>query len=398
MKNTYSKYLKSSSAFILMLSIAGAGIAQENSQIQIFSPNANPSNPITIESEVPASGPIQIQQSQGQQVVLPAQQVLDSPAPQQVSPQPVQNQIPQSSFNSVDSLSPDQVEMLGKILDTIENANGPVNQEVLPDPMDGLTPEDRAFSAAIQGIIPMTPEQIRLFKQRYYETKSVTRSSVVGDPIPTSRSIDLSLRPGEMAPTVRLSAGNVSTITFSDITGQPWPILSVTVGDPSSFSAQTAGPQGDTNILVVTPLSDYSRSNSVVTLVGHPVPVLLTLDSREQTEIDYRMDIRLDGKGPKATFDVPMVQNLPPTSDKVIQAFLDGVPPRQAEMKKTSDRGVEAWILEDNMYIRTRGQVLSPAFMAKSTNVSGVSVYVLKETPVLLVSVDGVMRNITVSR
>ena len=212
---------------------------------------------------------------------------------------------------------------------------------------------------------------------------------------PVSRSIDLTLKPGEKPPLVHMALGNASTLTISDATGQPWPILSVTTGNPAAFSASMAGKAGESNIIVVAPKSNVAQSNLVVTLVGYPVPLLLMLKSGYH-DVDFRLDMRVAARGPNALYDTSNVNMLPPTADAKMQAFLDGTPPDGAKKLQTSAGGVDAWAFGDQIYVRTSYAVLSPAYTAKSSNVSGVSVYVMQDAPVLIVSDNGQMRSVSV--
>jgi intracellular multiplication protein IcmK len=251
------------------------------------------------------------------------------------------------------------------------------------------SPEDLAFQMSAQHMFPMSPDQIRAFRDMLSQQREAT-DPPLGNLKEVTRSIDLTLKPGEKVPTIRLAGSHVSTVTFSDITGREWPVLTVTSGNPSLFTAQPAGKPGETNIVVVSPLMRTGQSNLVVTLVGHPVPIVLTLKSGEQ-EIDSRLDVRLESRGPNASFDIVNQSALPPTNDSRMQDFLDGVPPQGAKSIPTSSREVEAWRLEDMVYIRTKMDVLSPAYIGKSSNISGFNVFSMAESPVIIVSKDGRM-------
>ncbi|EPX83503.1 DotH/IcmK family type IV secretion protein [Salipiger mucosus] len=350
--------------------------------IVIYSEQANPENPISIRNTSGAQG-----RASQSQVSINAQQTSTG----------ARGDIPESSLSDLPEMTPEEAEAMSEIFKIIEKSNA-VDEIQADDPLSGMSPQQRAFIEAMQGVVPMTPDQIRLFKQRYDQTQRAERESVGEDPARTSRSVDLSLKPGEDIPVIRMQPGRVSTITFSDRNGNPWPVLSVTTGDSSAFAAQTAGEQGDTNILVVNPQQDYASSNMVVTLVDNPVPVLLTLEARDEETVDYRTDVRIDGKGPNSNYAITEERGLSPTGDKTMMSFLDGLPPRGAEKMQTSNPGVEAWMFQGKMYVRTHGEVLSPAYVAKSSNVSGVSVFVLQENPILLISQNGEMNSVSARR
>lgn len=253
---------------------------------------------------------------------------------------------------------------------------------------------DPAFDRATQSVLPLSPAQIKQF-ENMLRSSQAAEGTPQGPINPVSRSIDLTLKPGEKPPLVHMALGNASTLTISDSTGQPWPILSVTTGNPAAFSAQMAGKAGESNIIVVAPKSNVAQSNLVVTLVGYPVPLLLMLKSGYH-DVDFRLDMRVAARGPNALYDVSNLNMLPPTADAKMQAFLDGTPPDGAKKLQTSAGGVDAWSFGEQIYVRTNYAVLSPAYTAKSSNVSGVSVYVMQDAPVLIVSDNGQMRSVSI--
>ena len=77
------------------------------------------------------------------------------------------------------------------------------------------------------------------------------------------------------------------------------------------------------------------------------------------------------------------------TNDTSAQAFLDGIPPCGARKVNTSSRDVEAWRFNDLVYVRTPLVLMSPAYVAHTLDVSGINVYTLAVSPLLLVSQDG---------
>lgn len=255
---------------------------------------------------------------------------------------------------------------------------------------------DEDFQRALEAAVPLGPDQIKTFREKTDEAKKATLYPL-NHANPISRSVRVTLKPGESPPVMHVQPGVASTLTLSDVTGQPWPVLSVVNGNPSAYSITSAGEEGKTNILVVSALQEYTPSNMVVTLVGYPVPVTLVLDSA-RANVDYRLDVRIESRGPNAVQDIVGVSNLAPTNDGVMINFLDGVPPSNSRSMKTSSRDVEAWKLGDVMYLRTRGDVLSPAYTARSSNVSGVNVFQMVDSPIVLLSIDGRLSQVSVHR
>lgn len=270
-------------------------------------------------------------------------------------------------------------------------------QQLAPAPVQaGRDPRDEAFERALRETMPLTPGQIDIYRQQMDQTqRAIVRPVAPGRPV--SRSLRLTLRPGEETPILRVQPGVVSTLTFSDVTGQPWPVLSVVTGNPGAYVAQSAGEQGRSNIIVLSAIQPWVPSNMVVTLVGHPVPVSVALQQGEP-ETDYRVDVLIAARGPNASQDLVGISTLAPTNDSVMIAFLDGTPPNSAMRLRTTSSDVEAWRLEDRLFVRTRGDLMSPAYTATSSNISGVRVYELVETPVLIVSRDGQFSQVRILR
>ncbi len=255
---------------------------------------------------------------------------------------------------------------------------------------------DQAFEKAIRETLPMTPGQIQTYRKGLDDTRrSITTPMAHGKPV--SRAVRLTLKPGEETPVLRVQPGIVSTMTFSDVTGQPWPVLSVTTGNPQAYVAQSAGEEGKSNIIVVNAIQEWTPGNLAVTLVGHPVPVILAIRQGEP-ETDYRVDIRVEARGPNAAQDIVGTSSLAPTNDSSMIKFLDGTPPQGSRRLQTTSPDVEAWRYEDMLYVRTRGDILSPAYTARSSNVSGVNVFTMIDAPIVIVSAGGRALHVRIGR
>ena len=261
------------------------------------------------------------------------------------------------------------------------------------------SPEALAFGYALQHTLPMPPNMIHEFKRDLGANRRAVEENIGGNPTAKSRAIDLTLKPGERAPSLRLYPGNATTVTFSDVTGAPWPVSSVTIGNPTAYAVTEAGEKGQTNMVVVSPLSrNSSANNMVVTLVGYPVPIIFTLETGA-SEVDYRLDVSVKVRGPKAMIDIVTGTSLPATNDPSVRAFLDGTPPKEARKVVTSSpRDVEAWKMNGMVYIRTPFEILSPAYVGKAHNVSGSNLYTMADASVITVSQDGRMVLVDIDR
>ena len=257
---------------------------------------------------------------------------------------------------------------------------------------------DLVFQQALGITLPLTNGMTRTTRRALDADEHARSGSPSGaSPHPQSRSISLSLRPGERAPVVHLAPGNASTLTFSDQTGAAWPVNSVTVGNPQAYAVQEAGEKGKTNMVVISPLSNYGAANLVVTLAGLSVPVMLSLDTGRGS-VDYWLAVGVPGRGPNAQYDVTAGSSLAPTNDATVQGFLDGIAPRGARKVKTSNRDVEAWRFQDMVYVRSPLELVSPAYVARAHHVSGVNVYTMADAPVVLFSQDGRLSSVNIER
>lgn len=255
---------------------------------------------------------------------------------------------------------------------------------------------DQQFQQALQAAVPMSADQITQYRLEV-EAANQARVTPLQNGVPVSRSIRLNLSPGEASPILRVQPGVVSTMTFSDITGQPWPVMSVVTGNPGAYVAQSAGAPGQSNIIVISAVQAYVPSNLVVTLLDHAVPVTISL-LQGQPEVDYRVDLQVSSRGPNAQNDMALSVGLAPTNDSNMLAFLDGTPPEGARRLSTTSSDVEAWGYGQMVYVRTRGDLMSPAYINKASNVSGVNIFVLKEAPVVIVSAGGQMASVRINR
>ena len=254
-----------------------------------------------------------------------------------------------------------------------------------------------AFEETLRNAFPATTDQITEYRRRLEEQqRAVVEPVSPGRPV--SRSVRLTLRPGEVQPSVRVEPGTVSTVTFSDATGQPWPIMSVVTGNPQAYAAQSAGAPGNSNILVVSALQPWVPSNLVVTLYGHPVPIAMVLEQGAH-ETDYRLDVQVAASGPNAAPDLTGTPTSVTTDDHVRMQFLDGTYPDGARRLHTSSSDVEAFEYAGVTYVRTRADLVTPPADGKASNVSGTNVYSLADDwPILMVSSDGRLTSVRIER
>ncbi len=280
---------------------------------------------------------------------------------------------------------------------------------------------DELLDESIEKLLPLEPDEIRSYKRRRDSVESAVNPSPAQMRTETRQ---ISAVPGIAPQTVRLTGGYASTVLFQDVTGAPWPVLSVVVGNPRAFSAtqprvtqetlyedNTTGDDAHSargsnrrnmeagtnnvasNVINVVPLTNLASTNLFVQLEGAPYPVVLHLLS-ESTALDSRIDdalvvFRMDKAGPNAKTPV-LGPSIPGAVSEEILSFVHGVAPDGAKrVHFTPDvPGVQMWRHGGKLYLRTMHQAVWPAWTASASGDS-LTVYAMPETPSVVVSVGG---------
>ncbi|ENF5347059.1 IncI1-type conjugal transfer protein TraN, partial [Shigella sonnei] len=153
--------------------------------------------------------------------------------------------------------------------------------------------------------------------------------------VPRISSLTVNLSPGASLPLVRTAMNNLSVVTFTDINGSPWPQSDPPYNAaPKLFDVQYNG-----NMVTITPLRPWASGNISVYLKGLSVPVILNVTSGEtdtpssSQEMDSRLDLRIPRQGPTSPV-VSIPTDKIALHDATLQAFLDGIPPRDPSVKR----------------------------------------------------------------
>ena len=146
---------------------------------------------------------------------------------------------------------------------------------------------------------------------------------------------------------------------------------------PAASQAQGQGGTGrtepPTNVLSIEALTPAAYGNVTVTLRGQSTPIIFVLTTG-QAEMDMRVDAKVPGTNPDAETRVAMqaASNL----DNALPYFLDGVPPPSAKrLRVTGLDGAEAWVYDQNLYVKARANAQYPAYFSAARSTNGVSVY-----------------------
>ena len=245
-----------------------------------------------------------------------------------------------------------------------------------------------AFNAALTGLLPLEPPEIRRVLKRYDQTIEAAETPIYPYPEPEVVVKNISLDPGVIPPLIKVAAGHVTTMNILDVSGAPWPIQDITWAG----NFEIVQPEAGGHVVRITPMSEFAYGNMSVRLLELDTPITFVLRTHRDG-VFYRVDLRLPVYGPNA---------IPPIIDGGITiaagnltmtAVLDGMPPQDAvKMQVTgADGRTTAYKFEDSTYVRTPLTLLSPAWKSSVKSADGTNVYLLGNAPVLLLSDQGRM-------
>lgn len=246
---------------------------------------------------------------------------------------------------------------------------------------------EATFDAASEQIMPMRPEEIRKLLETFRVGREASETPITS-PKPLVEVISVSLDPSAEPPTILTAPGRVTTLSLLDSTGAPWPVQDVSWGGRFQI---TPPPDGG-NVIRITPQTAHGEGNMSLLLVDLVTPVTFTLRTGLD-ESHYRLDARIPRSGPLAK--VPLIEHgglkTVAGADKNLVDILDGVAPEQASRLtvRGADGRTTAWRVDDLVYLRTPLTLLSPGWDASVASADGMTVYALRETPVLLLSDNG---------
>lgn len=248
----------------------------------------------------------------------------------------------------------------------------------------------KAFDSALDKVLPLRPAEIREVLEKFDRT--VESSNLPAHPYPRPESVvnNISLDPGTPPLTVRLAFGYVTTLSILDSSGSPWPIEDISwVGD---FEIMEQSSKELTNLIRISPGSQFAHGNVSMRLLGLDVPVLFTFETGRDM-VHYRYDAVVPKIGPQAKAQLIDTGIQLTAGDVDMSTALSGVMPEDAERLAVSgvDGRTSAYMYNGLTYLRTPLTLLSPAWNGSVTSADGMRVYALDETPVVLLSDKGRM-------
>jgi intracellular multiplication protein IcmK len=261
----------------------------------------------------------------------------------------------------------------------------------LPPLPNGATSTAPDFDATLSQTLGLTPDQIReLRKAQSLRTRAASELPTT-PPKPVTTSVKASPSPGSVAPVIHLYAGFASAVTFVDSTGALWPIENYAVGDSKIDVKRLDSEKG--SMFSVAPLINFGQTNMIVYLKGLSAPIAISFIVG-QKQVDFRVDVRVEGLGPNAQV---AVAGLPASANTALLSLLDGVAPSGAKELRVSGLSGKAWMGKDGrMFLRTSEKVISPTWIGSARSADGTNVYEMMPTTSIRVLREGSIQTGTV--
>ena len=248
--------------------------------------------------------------------------------------------------------------------------------------------------AARQGrsALPFTQGQIETLGRLLRQTQRASARGAGEPPQGRIRRIRLD-GPGDgQIPMIALRRGYTTVLSFTGMTGAPWPIAEAVLDSrflpPGQEAAAEAASAG--HLLYLASQQAYLDGNAVVTLAGLAEPLVVALRGTGGAA-DFRVDVRLAMPGPNAD---PTLLTQPEgfhAGDPVLLGLLGGAVPPDAERLAIKGGGQDgrAWRQGGDLLLVTRAYLLSPGPWAAERGPGGRWAYRLPDTPQALVSANG---------
>ncbi|MCB1533004.1 MAG: type IV secretion protein DotH [Alphaproteobacteria bacterium] len=246
-----------------------------------------------------------------------------------------------------------------------------------------------AYDAALQGLLPLRPGEIRELLEQFDRTQESVELPVYPAPKPQIAVETLSLDPGTKPTTIKVAHGYVTTLNILDSTGAPWPIEDITWA--GNFEVVESG-NDSSHFVRISPQSEFAYGNMSIHLSALQTPIIISLETSRDI-VHYRFDAIVPEAGPFAK--TPIIQSGLSTAagDTDMSGFLEGVLPPDAQRLSVSgvDGRTSAYKFNGLTYLRTPLTLLSPAWISSASSADGMRIYAMNSAPVLLLSEKGRM-------
>ena len=241
-------------------------------------------------------------------------------------------------------------------------------------------PNNNAYRSVSESYLGMTPDQIRDLR-RMLDTRSKAASELPFKPKPVTGSVLVSLSPGSTPPVIRPFINTTTSFIVLDSTGQAWPVENFNIGNKAAFEVNRLDLSNEGSTFTINALDMYAHTNLTLKLKGLPTPVVIDLIAG-QKERDERVEVRVLSRGPNAVLSS---KSITPATDSVLLQVLDGVPPSNSKtLKVNGDYYSRAWMVGNEMIVRTSLKIISPASKSFVSSSDGTTVYIFPQSTQLI--------------
>ena len=267
---------------------------------------------------------------------------------------------------------------------------GSAERDVWPD--HALPDADAARQG--RSALPFTQQQIETLGRLLRQTQRAGARGAGEPPQGRIRRVRLDGSGDGQIPVIALRRGYTTVLSFTGMTGAPWPIAETVLDSrflpPDREAEAEEANAGSGHLLYLAPRQAYLDGNAVVTLAGLAEPLVVALRGTGGAA-DFRVDIRIAMPGPNAD---PALLAQPEgfhAGDPVLLGLLGGAVPPDAERLAVEGGGHEgrAWRQGSDLLLVTRAYLLSPGPWAAERGPGGRWAYRLPDTTQALVSANG---------
>ena len=256
----------------------------------------------------------------------------------------------------------------------------------------------------LRKVAPLSNESAQKIKEGQLQTQKI-KEMPPHDPEPLNRVIqfDERISPADKKEeTLYLSSDFSSTFVLLDKEGNKWPLKNITLslGETVSYSVI------DTGTIVFQPKKQFGKGNLVIMPEGANSSISITVLINSD-KYDDKLKAVINDYGP---YSEPKFHNgglnlsgLASFAEKDMLLLLQGYKPNEEyKERKTSDNHVKVWSKGQTMFIRTKGDLLSPTILpvenSSVKDVSGIKILAVPYTPSFVILRQGLYVTVNVFR
>lgn len=259
--------------------------------------------------------------------------------------------------------------------------------------------------SSLDMLFPLDPEEVVSIRERQLKDQQATFQPLRD--VQPIRDLEMISGQADQIPEVFVTPDYPSSIVFTDMTGEPWPINHIA---QTASLATVEQPNGSVNSLVLHAKNPAGRKSIAVYLEGLSLPVTITITGKV-SEYHALKHIRVTERGPNATASYGsadgrsgqrIVRESAQTEggqnmDAILNKMAYKVTPDGFQKLRSNDPGVDGWIEEEDpsvIYVMTKHTVVSPAPVSGARSVTplqdNVRIYKLPRiNPIMALNSEG---------